>query len=109
MHLVRKNRLEFFLFSFFITIVDQYGNFQYMFGRTFVGALHRGAIGETAAYSETYVFIAHDTVIGGVESEPAVERNIGFYPGMGGAFAAEFVVLGTDITTYITGGDTTEP
>lgn len=107
MHPVREYRVQFFFFFFFFfllfPVINDHGYFEAVFGRTFVSAFHGGAVGETAAYSETYVFVAHDTIIDGMQTKPSIERNIGYHPGMGGAFATELVVLGTEIATYITG------
>ncbi len=108
MYLVGKDRHKFFFFPFLLPVIYRYGDFQAMFRRTLVCTLHRGTIGKAAANSQAYMLIADNAVIGGIQTQPAIERNIRFHPGVGGAFATEFMVLGTDITTHISGGNTGE-
>ncbi len=49
--------------------------------------------------------IAGNAVIGRVKPDPSMKWDIGFYPGMGSAFAPEFMIFRTNITADITGGN----
>ena len=48
--------------------------------------------------------VAGDAIVSRVETEPAVKRNVCFYPGMSGPFAPKLMVFWTDVSTNVSGG-----
>src|SRR3712207_4704499 len=51
-------------------------------------SLHRAAVVEVAAHGQLHMVVGHPYIVGGIDAGPAVLRQPGFHPGMGGAFSA---------------------